>query len=56
LLITTLNRLKTHVSDEKGGYLDDDRILVGYLNLTSAIIKIFTEESSYEDMIALIME
>jgi hypothetical protein len=43
--------MKDHISDEKGGILDDDRTLVGYLTLISELLSLFTPLISYEQFI-----
>ena len=43
--------MKDHISDEKGGILDDDRTLVGYLTLISELLTLFTPLISYEQFI-----
>lgn len=52
VLVLCVQRMKTHVSNEKGGYIDDDRTLVGYLTLIYDLLSLYIPLVSYEEVIA----
>jgi hypothetical protein len=44
--------MKSHMTTEKGSVLDDDRTLVGYLNLVNELLTLYIPLISYEELIA----
>lgn len=51
MLDTAVDRLKKHVTNEKGSVLDDDRTLVGYLTLLHSLLTLYTPLVSYEELV-----
>ena len=51
MLDTAVDRLKKHVTNEKGSVLDDDRTLVGYLTLLHSLLTLYTPLVSYEELL-----
>lgn len=51
MLNTAVERLKKHVTNEKGSVLDDDRTLVGYLTLLYSLLNLYIPLVSYEELI-----
>lgn len=52
ILVTSINRMKGHMTIEKGSYLDDDRTMVGYLGLVQELLSLYIPLISYEELIA----
>lgn len=52
LLVTSITRMKSHMTTEKGSVLDDDRTLVGYLNLVNELMSLYIPLVPYEELIA----
>ncbi len=51
MLDTAVDRLKKHVTNEKGSVLDDDRTLVGYLTLLYSLLNLYVPLVTYDELI-----
>lgn len=51
MLTTAVERLKKHVTNEKGSVLDDDRTLVGYLTLLHSLLCLYVPLVPYDELV-----
>jgi hypothetical protein len=52
MLTTAVERLKKHVTNEKGSLLDDDRTLVGYLTLLHSLLCLYVPLVPYDELVS----